>query len=297
MTRKSPQRLAIESELLRAKDGGYRLNLSALARELQVPGPFVRTVARQFKSPRPSGGARFGTPHAGAGRKLPWNHEALRAHRTLFPGTVRPAGYDGSRLLMSGENQPKLGPRSRRGRWRGMPIYALTLEERATCPTSCRHWGSCYGNNMPFARRWDAASEHFQRALVANVAALAAEHPRGFIVRLHVLGDFFSVAYVRLWLSMMERFPMMRVFGFTARTDRADQICRDLVCYTLKNWDRFALRFSNAPIDECSTVTIEHPYQRPADAILCPAQIGKTESCSTCGLCWQTKRRIAFLQH
>jgi integrase/recombinase XerD len=46
-----------------------------------------------------------------------------------------------------------------------------------------------------------------------------------------------------------------------------------------------------------STITIEHPDQKPRDAILCPEQVGKTESCSTCGLCWHTKRRIAFIQH
>ncbi len=33
------------------------------------------------------------------------------------------------------------------------------------------------------------------------------------------------------------------------------------------------------------------------DAIICPAQTGKADSCGTCALCWHTKRRIAFLQH
>src|SRR5262249_24811065 len=30
----------------------------------------------------------------------------------------------------------------------------LTLEERATCPTTCRHWRDCYGNKMHRAQRW-----------------------------------------------------------------------------------------------------------------------------------------------
>jgi hypothetical protein len=62
-------------------------------------------------------------------------------------------------------------------------------------------------------------------------------------------------------------------------------------------WRRFAMRFSDAPSETRSTVSIEHPLQAPRDAILCPEQIGRTESCSTCGLCWQSERRIAFLQH
>jgi hypothetical protein len=43
-----------------------------------------------------------------------------------------------------------------------------------------------------------------------------------------------------------------------------------------------------------------HPFLRrrlPGDAILCPEQVGKTEGCSTSALCWQSKRRIAFLEH
>lgn len=57
------------------------------------------------------------------------------------------------------------------------------------------------------------------------------------------------------------------------------------------------IRFSDAPVDECSTVSLEHPMQRPADAVVCPEQVGKSESCSQCCFCWQSKRRVAFVQH
>jgi hypothetical protein len=113
-----------------------------------------------------------------------------------------------------------------------------------------------------------------------------------------VLGDFYSVAYVDLWASFLQRFPALHVFGFTARVEADnDPISRALVTLVLARWDRFAIRFSNAPVDECSTVTVEHPRQVPADAVLCPQQVGKTDSCSTCALCWQSRRRVAFLQH
>jgi hypothetical protein len=66
-------------------------------------------------------------------------------------------------------------------------------------------------------------------------------------------------------------------------------------------WPRFAVRFSNAESRKCSTITLENPISVPDDATICPAQWTpsgkKTESCSTCGLCWQTTHRIAFLQH
>jgi hypothetical protein len=31
--------------------------------------------------------------------------------------------------------------------------------------------------------------------------------------------------------------------------------------------------------------------------ILCPVQTGKTASCTTCALCWSTKKPIRFLLH
>lgn len=85
--------------------------------------------------------------------------------------------------------------------------------------------------------------------------------------------------------------------GFPARWRREDPIAVELLRLVVARRERFAIRFSNAPVDEDSTVSIEHPIQKPADAVICPAQVGKTESCATCGLCWHSRRRIAFLQH
>jgi len=85
------------------------------------------------------------------------------------------------------------------------------------------------------------------------------------------------------------------VWGYTARWDTTnDPIGAALASI---DWDRFAMRFSNAPSETRSTISVEHPYQVLTDSILCPEQVGKTESCSTCALCWQSERRIAFLQH
>ncbi len=116
-------------------------------------------------------------------------------------------------------------------------------------------------------------------------------------MRLHILGDFYSVEYVDLWRRLVNRHHNMLVFGFTARWEPWDPIAAALLHLVDEKWHRFAIRFSNAPVDECSTVSIEHPIQKPKDAIICPAQVGKTDSCGSCALCWQSRRRIAFLQH
>jgi hypothetical protein len=91
----------------------------------------------------------------------------------------------------------------------------------------------------------------------------------------------------------------LHAFGMTARVDRSDPIGAALLDPVRDYPDRFCVRFSNAPqpFEAPSTVSIEHPFQKPPDAIICPQEMARTESYSTCGLCWQTTRRIAFLQH
>lgn len=224
------------------------------------------------------------------------DNAAFDEGRTIFVSTVVDvAGLNNA--FVEGKNSRKIGGMISKGPASGFPIFTLTLEERKTCPV-CAHWRSCYGNNMHLAKRIRHGAA-FEERIAAELTILQSRFPGGFAIRLHVLGDFYSVEYVRLWESFLARFPAMFVFGFTARWRREDPIARELVDLVMREWDtgRFRVRFSDAPVDECSTVSIEHPRQKPADAIICPAQTGATDSCGTCGLCWHTRRRIAFLTH
>jgi hypothetical protein len=224
-----------------------------------------------------------------------FDNPQIMAGRSLFRRTlVQP---DAVTVFKSGHNSAKIGKQITKGKWRGFPIYTLTLEERATCPTSCKHWRSCYGNNMHMAQRI-AHGAALETRIRAEVAVLCAQHPRGFAVRLHVLGDFYSVAYVEMWADLLAKHPQLRAFGFSARWDyHSDPIARALIDLVGEKWSRFAIRFSNAPLDACATRSVEHPYQIPDDAIWCPQQTGKTAACATCALCWQTTKNIAFVQH
>jgi hypothetical protein len=229
---------------------------------------------------------------------LPHNHPAVVHGRTIYPTMVCSPRRDigGPWALKSAVNSRKIGGEILKGKWRGLPAYTLTLEERATCPTTCRHWRSCYGNKMHWAQRMQAGPD-LEWRLVRDVARLAIKHPYGFVVRLHVLGDFYSVEYVELWGKLLERHPGLHIWGYTAHID--GPIALALFELVKRFGERFKMRFSNAPFPFPfpATITIETERQKPADAILCPEQVGKTESCSTCGLCWCTDKRIAFLQH
>ena len=55
--------------------------------------------------------------------------------------------------------------------------------------------------------------------LEREIEVLDVRHGGGFVVRLHVLGDFYSVEYVGLWRRLLRQYPTLRVFGYTARID------------------------------------------------------------------------------
>lgn len=254
----------------------------------------------QFRTgERDDGGSarRFATPKPGRGTTLSADHPAARHAQTKYPSTVVHAAL-APRMLVGGHNAAKIGKDVRKGRWAGMPVYTLTLEERATCPRSCRQWLDCYGNNMHLARRVMKGA-HLERRLWDELAMLDGKHPRGFVVRLHILGDFYSLDYVALWERALATFPALRVFGYTARDpDHPDCLIGvTLLGMTLEHWDRFAPRFSGAAMPTRTAMVVDSPADVPAGAILCPAQLGKTERCGTCALCWQSTRPIAFLRH
>lgn len=227
------------------------------------------------------------------------DHPALSEARTIFPKSVV-SPKDSERLLVSGHNNPKLGAVVQKGPWAGMPIYHLTLEERATCPTTCKVWAECYGNAMPYARRHSARGDdsiELILRLTSEVEALQRAHPDGFVIRLHTLGDFFSVVYVNVWATFLNNFPALRCFGYTAHAPDS-RIGEQIKALTDKRWDRFAIRFSGFGMGQ-STFVYEADPDVP-DVVMCPAQTKGTECCATCGLCWSPSAKeleIGFLKH
>lgn len=210
--------------------------------------------------------------------------------RTVYPSRVRPADLN---VLKTGDNQRKLGGRVRKGRWKGFPIFALTLEERATCPRSCRQWASCYGNNMQWAVRYQHGAD-LERALVRELTALQQRYYMGFVVRLHILGDFYSPGYVQFWEDALLAFPALRVFGHTHH--QRGHVMGDAIAKVRDKFgDRFSIRHSDA-YSGFRTSVIKSDSDA-GDRIVCPAQTGRTKNCGTCALCWGSTRPIAFLEH
>lgn len=232
--------------------------------------------------------------HPPASRRRNWNpnHPAIVDGRTLFPTKVMSVDVGDS--LKPAQYQSKIGNRVTKGAWKGMRIFALTLEERKTCPRSCKLWDGCYGNNMHHSRRMQHGAP-LEIKLWRELSQLQRQYSRGFVVRLHILGDFYSVGYVEFWREAIDAFPALRVFGYTARQFETP-IGRAIAGLRTSHWDRFAVRTSGAASGP-RTMVIDAESDLPADVILCPAQTNATRSCATCSLCWASKKPVAFLHH
>lgn len=221
-------------------------------------------------------------------------HPAHRTGRSIFPSRVFDPD-EVARLLKDGHQSRKIGKFVTKGKMRGFPIFTLTLEERATCPRTCLQWATCFGNNMQAAERIVAGPE-LEAALWEELSTLQTQHPAGFLVRLHVLGDFYSVDYTRLWHEALEAYPALHIFGYTARPP-SDDIGR-LICEMIGVWpERFHVRFSGWGGASNGAIVVERTED--TDHIVCPAQTDPTgeRCCANCTFCWATDKTIAFLRH
>lgn len=257
--------------------------------------------ARPLPKPR----RRYATaqPEHGKVIRLDADHPALVEGRTLYPNLVRNPS-EGEWVLKSGEHNRKLGSHVTRKRWRGFPIFSLSLEARATCPRTCAQWTICYGNHASQFKAYryrhgpDLESE-LERELF--ILSTEAKTRRGFVVRLHALGDFYSVDYVQRWAEWLVQFSALRCFGYTAwRPDT--EIGEAVLKLAEAQWDRFAIRLSNGQDDFRTTSVIGFGDERPdpQTAIICPAETASEEKqvcCGTCALCWTSDKRIVFVEH
>jgi hypothetical protein len=200
-------------------------------------------------------------------------------------------------MLKPGRNNKKLGGTVSVKMWQDKPLFSLTLEERKTCPTTCQQWDNCYGNNMPFAHRFDHTHQDFRRSLEYQLRYLMEKHPDGIVVRLHVLGDFYSVEYVQFWEKMLDVYPTLSIYGYTHRETFGD-IGSEIVRLNVEYPSQFRVRFSDDDTTPFAANTYATKADVPADEIICPEQLGATPSCADCGLCWAMKDKpVAFLEH
>ena len=206
----------------------------------------------------------------------------------------------------------KLGKQVVKGWLTGAKIYTLTLEERATCP-QCDHYNDCFGNPMYQATRY-TVDKFLLKEIESNLEEYSLKG-KPFLVRLHVLGDFESVSYVSFWERMLKAFPLLNIYGYTARQSDTP-IGKALI--KLRN--EFGLRFMVRQSGDFKALTMSAlsfdnpkalPMIKDKKAFVCPTQITTrgeyklakkgektlTDNCGTCGLCWTAKLPVVFITH
>jgi len=218
---------------------------------------------------------------------------------TIYPKSIKtPVGHK-FKLLKPGSNNKKLGNIVTAKKWTGKRMFSLTLVERITCPESCHHWDDCYGNNMPFAHRFNTIG--LLHTLEDEVAALSKKYPEGIVIRLHVLGDFYSISYVAFWERILELYPNVCIYGYTARW--YEPIQKAIAAMNRKWSNRCVIRYSRnrayIPNDDILRdswkFAAEESYVGPT--FTCPEQLGTLPDCASCGACWIANKTVKFLSH
>lgn len=236
--------------------------------------------------------------------KEPGRHKSARptapmpadATGTRFPSRVLPVAAM-KNLLVTGHSNVKIGRDVRKGKLKGYRIFTLSLEERATCPSSCLHWTTCYGNAMPFGKRIDHTDPAFLSTLEAEIDGLMKKRWAGVLIRLHALGDFYSFTYIQFWRDMLRKHPRLVLFGYTARSPIHDAMGRRIWEMNQHFAERSWIRFSNAPLRYMATRAIGKAEEREANSFICPEQTDKVDGCGKCALCWSTERNVSLLDH
>ena len=193
----------------------------------------------------------------------------------------------------------KLGKKVIKGMYNNYKLKTVTLIERETCPSDCIHWSDCYGNNMPFAHRMKHNDQNLLQKKIYN--ELLNSTNQLLLIRLHVLGDFFNVKYVKFWSIMLNTFKNIAIYGYTANNINSKiELSRDIAQEIIKlNYSKHShIRFSNDLTNSFSANSYDVVKPVKGKSILCPVQENKTANCGTCGLCWNQKSQsIIFKTH
>jgi hypothetical protein len=227
---------------------------------------------------------------------LPFEHPAMIGMRTIYPNTVRSANA-GEWVLKSGVNSQKLGDKIGKGDWAGSPLFSLKLEERKTCPATCQQLAHCYGNNMGRrTTRWNVDVALYTRLRV-ELDALSYRH-RSYVIRLHDLGDFASVEYVKFWLDALNRHLGLKLYGYT-HWPRDSEVGAAIEAESDK-WNRFRIRFSDNHLGPRTIHVIPDRGQQAKHrlGIVCPADRTRPQvTCGSCALCINSMVPIVLKQH
>ena len=190
--------------------------------------------------------------------------------------------------------------------------FVWNLPAIATCPGASR-WCSAHCYNA------DARTEKFPLGLWANNWAWAVERPADLevlivkkineaappvAVRIHSSGDFFSPAYVALWLAICRRCPETHFWAYTRSWQNPSLAAGLAELRHLPNVELFAswdATMPQPPIGWRLSIVVEGGMPdgtSDVGALQCPEEDGRVSNCANCGYCF-TRRPgdVVFALH
>lgn len=216
---------------------------------------------------------------------------------TIYKKSIKDVKEYPYKVLKKSTNK-KLLKTVTKGRFKGYEFLTLTLIERETCPSDCYHWDDCYGNNMPFAHRFKQGKD-LEKRIEKEISEL--NQNKNYLIRLHILGDFYSVEYVNLWLRLLDEYLNIAIYGYTGINPNSNigkVIAFGNQKHLATNSKRFNIRYSNRPNILFSANSLEVQKPQKGKAIICPQQTGQSKGCADCALCWDTEKvSIIFKTH
>lgn len=238
---------------------------------------------------------------------LRWRKGFLERLKEIKP--VRPSRWDAIGLSIGNTKIGKTGKLYK-------TVFVWNLPSVATCP-GASDWclSHCYNADSresvfpirEWVENWWMIINQ-PEYLRSNIINQLSKAERPCAVRIHSSGDFFSKAYIEFWIDLVCSTEDTTFWSYTR-----SWTCSDLLPYlnrlrSIKNLQLFAswditMKYNPPKGWRRSYVYVDAEAmskhsQSNSEALICPEQIGRVDSCASCGFCLKHRNKdILFYFH
>ena len=181
--------------------------------------------------------------------------------------------------------------------------FSFSLPSLKTCPGAsswCKRY--CYAfryeKRRPTCRRAYELNLTKTEDLAEFVRVMVGTIPRIIpAFRIHVGGDFFSVAYVESWREIIQAFPQVRFWAYTRSWSDPTLLPALEELRALENVELFASTDPTMPLPPNGWRTAFIDQDPRSKGLQCPQQEGSLPDCLACGYCFRKGGHVVFKVH